>query len=147
MKADSTDESGVGGTLSGNALSVAAMRATLEHVITKEAFERMIPLANRLAKGIEEMINAKKLPWHVVRLGARVEYGFGATPPKNGREAKDIEDPELDKLLHLYALNRGILLTPFHNMMLISPYLTAKDVDLHTNVFSECVEELATPSY
>ena len=139
-------ESGVGGTLSGNALSVAAMRATLEHVITKEAFERMIPLANRLAKGIEEIIKAKKLPWHIVRLGARVEYGFGATPPKNGRESKDIEDPELDELIHLYALNRGILLTPFHNMMLISPYITAKDVDLHTNVFRECVEELATPS-
>jgi glutamate-1-semialdehyde 2,1-aminomutase len=146
IKADSTDESGVGGTLSGNALSVAAMRATLEHVITKEAFERMIPLANRLAKGIEEIVKAKKLPWHVVRLGARVEYGFGATPPKNGRESEDIEDLELDKLIHLYALNRGILLTPFHNMMLISPYITAKDVDLHTNVFRECVEELATPS-
>jgi glutamate-1-semialdehyde 2,1-aminomutase len=146
MKADSTDDSGIGGTLSGNALSVAAMKATLEHVITKKAFERMIQLANRLAKGIEEIIKAKKLPWHVVRLGARVEYGFGATPPKNGRESMDIEDPEVDKLIHLYALNRGILLTPFHNMMLISPYITAKDVDLHTNVFRECVEELATSS-
>ena len=145
IKAD-YGETGIGGTLSGNALSVAAMKATLEHVITKEAFERMISLANRLAKGIEEIIKAKKLPWHVVRLGARVEYGFGATPPKNSREFKDIEDLELDKLIHLYALNRGILLTPFHNMMLISPYITAKDVDLHTNVFRECVEELATPS-
>ncbi len=106
----------------------------------------MIPLADRLAKGIEERIKAKKLPWHVVRLGARVEYGFGATPPKNGRESEDIEDLELDKLIHLYALNRGILLTPFHNMMLISPYITAKDVDLHINVFWECVEELATTS-
>jgi len=146
ITADSTDESGVGGTLSGNALSVAAMRATLEHVITTEAFERMIPLANRLADGIEGIINAKELPWHVVRLGARVEYGFGATPPKNGREAEEIEDPELDKLIHLYALNRGILLTPFHNMMLISPDITAKDVDRHTSVFRECVEELTTPS-
>jgi len=139
-------ESGIGGTLSGNALSVAAMRATLEHVITKEAFERMIPLANRLAKGIEEIIKAKDLPWYVVRLGARVEYGFGATSPKNGRESKDMEDLELDELIHLYALNRGILLTPFHNMMLISPYITAKDVDRYINVFRECVEELATPS-
>ncbi|MGD8506018.1 MAG: aspartate aminotransferase family protein [Candidatus Bathyarchaeota archaeon] len=146
IKADSTDESGVGGTLSGNALSIAAMRASLEHVITKQSFERMIPLADRLAKGVEEIIKAKELPWHVVRLGVRMEYGFGSTPPKNGRESEDIEDQELDKLMHLYALNRGILLTPFHNMTLISPYTTTKDVDLHTKIFGECVEELTSPS-
>ena len=146
IKADSTDESGIGGTLSGNALSVAAMKATLEHVITREAFERMIPLADLLANGVEEIIKAKKLPWHIVRLGARMEYGFGPSPPKNSKESEALADPELDKLIHLYALNRGILLTPFHNMILISPYTTAKDVDIHTKVFKECVEELTSPS-
>lgn len=142
IKADTTDESGVGGTLSGNALTVAAVRATLEHVITKETFERMIPLAERFAEGVYGIIKVKGLPWHVVRLGVRVEYRFRPTPPRNGGEAEAAKDPELDKLMHLYALNRGILLTPFHNMALISPYTTAKDVDLHTKVFGGCVEEL-----
>jgi len=142
IKADTTGVSGVGGTLSGNALAVAAMRATLEHVITKETFERMIPLAERFAEGVDGIIKAKGLPWHVVRLGVRVEYRFRPTPPRNGGEAEAAKDPELDRLMHLYALNRGILLTPFHNMALISPYTTAKDVDFHTKIFGECVEEL-----
>ena len=142
IKADTTDESGLGGTLSGNALAVAAMRATLEHIITKENFQRMIPLAERFAEGVDGIIKAKGRPWHVVRLGVRVEYRFTPTPPKNGGEAEAAKDQELDRLMHLYALNRGILLTPFHNMALISPYTTAKDVDLHTRVFAECVEEL-----
>ena len=142
ISADTTDESGLGGTLSGNALAVAAMRATLEHVITEENFQRMMPLAERFAEGVDVIIKSKELPWHVVRLGARVEYRFTPTQPKNGGEAESAKDPELDRLMHLYALNRGILLTPFHNMALISPYTTAEDVDLHTRVFGECVEEL-----
>ncbi len=142
IKADTTDESGLGGTLSGNALAVAAMRAALEHVITEENFQRMMPLAERFAEGVDVIIKSKELPWHVVCLGARVEYRFTPTQPKNGGEAESAKDPELDRLMHLYALNRGILLTPFHNMALISPYTTAEDVDLHTRVFGECVEEL-----
>jgi len=142
ISADTTDESGLGGTLSGNALAVAAMRATLEHVITEENFQRMMPLAERFAEGVDVIIKSKELPWHVVRLGARVEYRFTPTQPKNGGEAESAKDPELDRLMHLYALNRGILLTPFHNMALISPYTTAEDVDLHARVFGECVEEL-----
>ncbi len=142
IKADTTDESGLGGTLSGNALAVAAMRAALEHVITEENFQRMMPLAERFAEGVDVIIKSKELPWHVVCLGARVEYRFTPTQPKNGGEAESAKDPELDRLMHLYALNRGILLTPFHNMALISPYTTVEDVDLHTRVFGECVEEL-----
>jgi glutamate-1-semialdehyde 2,1-aminomutase len=142
VKADTTDESGIGGTLSGNALAVAAIKATLKHVITKEAFDRMVPLAERFVHGIDRTIKAENLPWHVVRLGVRVEYRFRSTPPKNGEEAEATKDPELDRLMHLYALNRGILLTPFHNMALISPYHSAGDVDFHTKVFQECIVEL-----
>src|SRR3990170_1040632 len=142
VRAESTDESGIGGTLSGNALAVAAMRATLEQVITQEAFERMMPLAERFEVGVDRLIREKDLPWHVVRLGVRIEYRFQREIPKNGKEADAGKDSELDALIHLYALNRGILLTPFHNMALISPYTTRRDVDRHTRMLRECVEEV-----
>ena len=139
---DGTDESGLGGTLTGNALAVAAMRATLEKVITEEAFGRMLPLAERFEKGISDAIESRELPWHVARLGVRIEYHFRPTAPRNGAEADAAKDAELEKLLHLMLLNRGILMTPFHNMALIAPTTTAEDVDLHTRVFEECVDTL-----
>jgi glutamate-1-semialdehyde 2,1-aminomutase len=138
-----TDVGGVGGTLSGNALSLAAMRATLEHVLTAEAFDRMIPLAERWTDGVKQGIEAAGLPWEVQRLGARAEYWFCATPPRTGGEAADADDHELAKYMHLHALNRGVLLTPFHNMALMSPATTAQDVDVHTRVFEEAAAELA----
>jgi glutamate-1-semialdehyde 2,1-aminomutase len=139
---DGTDESGIGGTLSGNALSVAAMKATLQKVMTKRNFDRMMPLAERFEKGVKEVIEKYDVPWHVTRLGVRIEYHNSPTPPKNGSEYEKTKDPELEKLLHLMALNRGILMTPFHNMALISPYTTARDVDHHTEVFDESVRLL-----
>jgi glutamate-1-semialdehyde 2,1-aminomutase len=139
---EGTDESGLGGTLSGNALAVAAMRATLEKVITKKAFERMMPLAERFEKGVDDAINDFGLPWNVTRLGVRIEYHFMPRKPRNGAEADATRDSGLEKLMHLMALNRGILLTPFHNMALISPYTTVKDVDHHTKVFRESAEAL-----
>jgi glutamate-1-semialdehyde 2,1-aminomutase len=141
MKTNASD-SGVGGTLSGNALAVAAMRANLEKVMTEEAYEKMITLAERLANGINEVIASRGLPWHVIRLGARVEYDFQPRPLRNGSEGQDVEDYELDRLMHLMALNRGILLTPFHYMMLVSPDTTEKDVDRYNEVFAECVDLL-----
>jgi len=140
---DGTDESGLGGTLTGNALAVAAMRASLEKVITQKAFDMMMPLAIRFEKGISDAIQEFEIPWNVTRLGVRIEYHFMPRPPRNGAEADTARDSELEKLMHLMALNRGILLTPFHNMALISPYTTKKDVDRHTDVFRECVEALA----
>ena len=139
---DGTDESGLGGTLTGNALAVAAMRATLEKVITKKNFDKMIPLAMRFEKGIKDTIDETGIPWHVVRLGVRIEYHNTPKMPRNGGEYEASKDYELEKLMHLMALNRGILLTPFHNMALISPATTPKDVDHHTKVFRECVERL-----
>jgi glutamate-1-semialdehyde 2,1-aminomutase len=144
MLAETTGVNGLGGTLTGNALALAAMRATLEKVITRKAYDHMIPLAERFNGGVEGTIQETGLPWHTVRLGTRVEYRFGATPPRNGAEAIAAKDPLLNKYVHLYDLNRGILLTPFHNMALMSPYATRKDVDVHTRVFRESVEELTT---
>jgi glutamate-1-semialdehyde 2,1-aminomutase len=142
-EADYEDTGGVGGTLAGNALSVAAIRATLEHVLTEEAFEQTIPLATRFREGVEGVIEEHGLPWNVTQLGCRAEYRFQAPPARNGTEAHGASDPELERYLHLHALNRGVLLTPFHNMALFSPATTAADVDRHTEVFDEGVGELA----
>lgn len=136
------DVGGVGGTLAGNALSLAAIRATLSDVLTEEAFAHMIPLAERFERGVEQVIARHGSPWHVKRLGCRVEYRFQPHPPHNGAEAAVSEDPMLDEYMHLYCLNRGILLTPFHNMALMSPATSAADVDAHTEVFGEGVAEL-----
>jgi glutamate-1-semialdehyde 2,1-aminomutase len=137
------DTGGIGGTLAGNALSLAAMRATLTKVLTKEAFARMIPMAERFAAGVQKVIQDFRLPWHVTRLGCRAEYLFSPNPPRNGSEAHDAMDFELERFMHLYAMNRGVLLTPFHNMALMSPATTPEDVDYHTKVFREAVRELA----
>ena len=137
-----TDVGGIGGTLSGNALSLAAMRATLEHVLTDEAFERMVALGARWADGVKAVMEARGLPWEVQRIGCRAEYWFVPTPPRNGGEAAAADDHELARFTHLYALNRGILLTPFHNMALMSPATTEGDVDAHTAVFDEMAAEL-----
>jgi len=139
---DDEDESGIGGTLSGNALAVAAMRATLEKVYTEANFRKMMPLAERFSKGVEDAIVSEELPWQVTRLGVRIEYSFMPKPPRNGSEVDAHKDSELEKLMHLMALNRGILLTPFHNMALISPATKREDVDLHTGVFQESVSAL-----
>lgn len=139
---EDADTGGIGGTLSGNALALAAMRATLEHVLTEKAFARMIPLGERFGEGVESVIREKRLPWIVKRLGCRAEYWFRETPPRNGGEAAAAVDVELDRFMHLFALNRGILMTPFHNMALMSPSTTAEDVDYHTKVFRESVEAL-----
>ncbi len=136
------DTGGIGGTLAGNALSLAAMRATLEHVLTDDAFERMIVLAERFETGVRDVIVRYGLPWNVVRLGCRAEYTFRASPPRTGGEAAAAEDHDLDTLMHLHALNRGVLMTPFHNMALMSPATTEDDVDLHTAVFEQAARDL-----
>jgi glutamate-1-semialdehyde 2,1-aminomutase len=137
------DTGGIGGTVAANVLSLAATRATLDRVLTEEAFEHMIALGERFEAGVAEVIERHDLPWHVTRLGCRVEYLFRRERPRNGTEAASGGNPDLDRLVHLYALNRGILLTPFHNMALMSPATTEADVDLHTKVFEEVAGELA----
>jgi len=142
LNLDDSDVGGIGGTLAGNALSIAAMRATLEHVLTEAAYKRAIELAVRFSDGVESVIAEFSLPWIVKRLGCRSEYWFRATPPRNGGEAAAAVDSELDRYMHLYSLNRGILMTPFHNMALIAPETMEKDVDYHTRVFREAIIDL-----
>jgi len=136
---ETADTGGIGGTLAANALATAAMRATLEHVLTEASYERTVPLAERFARGVETVIAEERLPWIVKRLGCRVEYWFRPAPPRTGGEAAAAVDPELERYMHLAALNRGILLTPFHNMALLAPAVTEADVDRHTAVFRESV--------
>jgi glutamate-1-semialdehyde 2,1-aminomutase len=140
--AGESDTNGIGGTLAGNALSLAAMRATLTEVLTPGFYSRAIPLAERFSAGVEAVIAERALPWIVKRLGCRAEYWFRATPPRNGGQAAAAADPELDRYMHLAALNRGILMTPFHNMALFCPAVTEADVDRHTAVFRESVAAL-----
>lgn len=139
---DLVDMGGVGGTLAGNALSVAAMRATLEHVLTDEAFDSMAKLSERFEAGVRAGIDTWALPWSVSRLGARTEYRFTDPAPRNGTESAGAADTELEDFLHLYLANRGILLTPFHNMALMCPATTEQDVDTHTGVFAAALAEL-----
>lgn len=137
-----SDVGGIGGTLAGNALSIAAMKATLQHVLTPQFYERAITLAQRFQSGVESVIEEFDLPWVVKRLGNRTEYWFRPTPPRNGGEAHAAVDPELDRYMHLYVLNRDILMTPFHNMALISPEISEAEVDYHTQVFRQAVMSL-----
>jgi glutamate-1-semialdehyde 2,1-aminomutase len=141
-EADLADVGGVGGTLAGNALSVAAMRATLEHVLTERAFMAMIGRATRFTEGVVSVIEGVRLPWSVAQLGARSEYRFASPAPRTGSSSAAAADEELDEYLHLFLANRGVLITPFHNMALMCPTTSDDDVDLHTRLFGEAVGEL-----
>ena len=136
------DTGGIGSTLAGNALSLAAMRATLTQVLTDAAFAKMIPLGNAWCDGVDAAIKEFNLPWHCSRLGARGEYLFQTTAPKTGKEAADAGDFELEQYIHLRLLNDGFLITPFHNMALVSPDTTQEDIDAHTAAFRALCADL-----
>jgi glutamate-1-semialdehyde 2,1-aminomutase len=143
--ADLVDVGGVGGTLAGNPLSLAAARATLERVLTPGAFAGMIALCDRFVAGVRGVLAAHAVPWSIVQLGARAELAFTPEPPRSGGASAALHDTELEDALHLFMLNRGVLITPFHNMALMCPATTEADVDRHTAVFAEAVEALARP--
>jgi glutamate-1-semialdehyde 2,1-aminomutase len=136
---DLVDVGGVGGTLSGNALSVAAMRATLEKVLTKENFDHMIKLATKFTNEVQAVLDETNIDWSISQLGARAEYRFTKPAPKNGTESALASNDELDEFMHLYTINRNILMTPFHNMALMCPVTKDSDVDAHTKIFKEAV--------
>ena len=139
---DLIDMGGVGGTLAGNPLSVIAMRATLENVLTKDNFEKMIDLATYFTDGVNALFDKYQLNWSINQLGARAEYRFAKPYPKNGTAAHEAADYELEDFLHLYLANRGVLLTPFHNMALMCPTTTKADIDVHNQVFEAAIKEL-----
>jgi glutamate-1-semialdehyde aminotransferase len=142
MHADYVDVGGVGGTLAGNALSLAAIRATLGEVLTEDAYARMIPLAERFAAAVRTTIARHGAPWHVTTLGARAEYRFSPKEPTTGAHAAAAGNERLEEYLHLALANRGVLITPFHNMALMSPATTEADVDRHSEAFEEAVKDL-----
>lgn len=140
--ADIVDVGGVGGTLAGNALSTAAMRATLGEVLTEEAFAHMTALATDFTAGVQATLDELDVPWSVSQLGARAEYRFARPAPTTGEESAAAADDQLDAYMHLAMVNRGILMTPFHNMALMCPETEAADVARHTEVFREVVGAL-----
>ncbi|MFN8163241.1 MAG: hypothetical protein U0R26_05315 [Solirubrobacterales bacterium] len=123
-------------------LSLAAARVTLSEVLDESAWERTEPLASRFVAGVEEALRRHEIGWHVVQLGCRAEYRFSPEPPRDGGEAAALGDAELERYLHLYALNRGVLITPFHNMALICPATSVEQVDRHTEAFDGALAEL-----
>ena len=139
---EDSDVGGIGGTLAGYPLSMAAARAALGEVLTNDAFQRMIPLAERWERGVADAIAKRGAPWSVTRLGARAEYHFMPDPPRDGADQIAHADAELERLLHLWVMNRGVLMTPFHNMALMSPVTTESDVDRHSAAFDEALEAL-----
>jgi glutamate-1-semialdehyde 2,1-aminomutase len=140
---EAADVGGVGGTLAGNALSLAAARATLTEVLTEDAFAQMIAMGERFEAGVQSVIDEHALAWTVTRLGCRAEYMLGAERPRSGAEAAAAFDTELDALLHLYMLNRGILMTPFHMMALMCPTTSESDVDAHSAALGEVAAALS----
>ena len=136
------DVSGIGGTLSGSAIAMAAIRATLSNCLLPSQFEQTIQLASRWTTGVTKSYTQHNLDWNVQQLGCRAEYWF-CKPPRNGAQAASASDPKLESFMHLWALNRGVLLTPFHNMALMSSFHTTADVDLHTEVFNAALDELS----
>ena len=140
--ADLIDVGGVGGTLAGNALSLAAARATLQEVLTADAFAAMSALCERFVDGVRGVLAEHDVAWTIVELGARAELAFTPDPPRTGGASAALHDAELEDVLHLFLLNRGVMITPFHNMALMSPATATADVDRHTAVFSEAVAAL-----
>jgi glutamate-1-semialdehyde 2,1-aminomutase len=134
--ADLVDVGGVGGTLAGNALSLAAARAALSEVLTADAFAGMTALCDRFVAGVRGVLADHDVAWSIVQLGARAELAFAPDPPRDGGASAALHDTELEDALHLFLLNRGILITPFHNMALMSPATTEADVDRHTEEFA-----------
>lgn len=141
-EADIVDVGGVGGTLAGNALSVSAMRATLEKVLTDDSWPRMIELATTFREGVEAAFDEANLPWTCTQLGARAEYRFASPAPNNGTESANAANADLEEYFHLYTANRGVLITPFHNMALMCRDTKLSDVEKHTELFRDACLEL-----
>ena len=134
--------SGIGTTLSANALAITAMHAMLGQVITRDAYAHMLSITDRLVAQLNAVIAAHSLDWHVTHVGARVEWVCSAVPPSNGRAARAAMDHALESTIHLFLANRGILLAPFHNMMLVSPFTQAAQVDRLAAELNNALTEL-----
>ncbi len=122
-------QSGIGTTLSGNALVVRAIHTVLTGIATPGAYDHMLKGADRLVAGLREVIARHQLPWCVVNVGARAELVFAAEPPKNAETMRRAQDHDRLEALHIYLINQGVLIAPFHNMMLVSPQTEDAAID------------------
>ncbi len=129
--------SGIGTTLAGNPLALAALDAALTHLHTAPNYRHMHALATELEEGLVCRIGAAQQAWTVTRLGARLELQFMPHTPRHAQDVRDMANSDLEALTHLFMLNRGVLLTPFHSMMLVSPETTEADVATLFAVFDE----------
>jgi glutamate-1-semialdehyde 2,1-aminomutase len=143
-EADIIDVGGVGGTLAGNSLSMAAMRATLGEVLTDDAFAQMEKLCTRYTEQVQSILDKYDVPWSISQVGARAEYRFAKPAPTSGTQSAQASDDELDEYMHLYMCNRGILMTPFHNMALMCPTTRLDEVDQHAVLFEAAIAELVS---
>ena len=134
--------SGIGTTLSGNMMTLVAINATLRDTATDAAYQHMLALAAKLETQLNQVIKAYGLPWNISRMGARLELQFCANPPSNAAEARAAQNDTIESAIHLYLLNRGVLLTPFHNMMLICPATTEADIAKLVRIFNEFLKDL-----
>jgi glutamate-1-semialdehyde 2,1-aminomutase len=134
--------SGIGTTLSGSRIQLALIKTVLSTYFTQEAFAPLIVLARRLERGVADVIIKYNLAWHVTRVGARMEFMCCETPPRNGYEASQVIYRPIDVAVHHYLLNRGVVITPFHNMMLVCPATTEQDIDKLLSALDACVSEL-----
>lgn len=138
--------SGIGTTLSGNALQLACMRAVLEQILTEDVYAAAMPLAERLERGIDELIAHHKLAWRIVRVGLRAEIVVAGELPRNGTQALLHAHSDVEHALHLFCLNRGVVITPFHNMMLVCPQTKPEDVARLLDVLDEGMSALSGAS-
>lgn len=136
--------SGIGTTLSGNMMTLAAIHATLTETATDEAYSHMLTLAELLEQQLTASLESHKLPWNITRLGARLELQFCEKPPHNAQTARLAQNDALESAIHLYLLNRGVLLTPFHNMMLVCPATNQEDIKQLLQEFNACLTELTS---
>ena len=133
--------SGMGTTLSANALAMRCIKVNLSDVMTQAAYQHMLPLSAYLAQSIDREIKKRNLPWHVSHVGARAEFLCCPEPPRNGTEAQKTQQGKLEQAIHLYLINRGILIAPFHNMTLVSPSTTKEQVDRLTEILAMFMDE------
>jgi glutamate-1-semialdehyde 2,1-aminomutase len=134
--------SGIGTTLSGNMMTLAAIHATLTQTATESAYEHMLKLAKQLEQAMTKVIKCHHLPWNISRMGTRLELQFCEIAPRNASEAREAQDETIESAIHLYLLNRGILLTPFHNMMLVCPETKEEEMNSLLEVFADCLNVL-----
>ncbi len=137
----SAGHSGMGTTLAANPLATSALLAAMRELLTADNYRIMETRALLLANALQALFARRQLDWHVSRVGARTEFGFGPAPG-NATESEGRMRPLLERVIHLSMLNRGYLVTPFHNMLLTSPATRVEDIHGFVSTLDSVLEEI-----